>query len=252
MSGQKKQSKKSRPRNRSSTHLGSLHNGPQTGSDVRVVRGSVLWQSNAASATGVSDTLLFPQTFGTQLTAIADTYLEYRFLEIRFTVREIQSASTVFVAINCPLLNTVPTAGDVCQMENCWYNPPGLTCKDWHVWKRRHLLATPLKWWRYAPAGGTDDDFEYQGSITADGLTATTGRVTCFAEYVCEFRNLVPTEVTTARITERVRRSLIEEADEKDDVVHVSSKTQPYAAPIPVPSSASVLSSARRSKSSTP
>ncbi len=190
--------------------MGGTHEGPSTGSNVVVIKGQTLFTCNAADANGISYNNLNPTLMGTWLSAIADDYLEYRFVSIRASAGPLRSGVNVAVAIIGPGLNTSPTSVvQVAEMERAWINLANITTRDWHYWPKSHLLSGLIKWYRFQP-GTPDDNFEYQGALVIGGLgNATT--VTFLLEYVCEFRERMPAAVTTARIEAKVRKAIDEE-----------------------------------------
>lgn len=190
---------------------GLLHRG----GDTVTIRGSFYYITAVANGAGIMSSDLYPGLFGANLTAIADEFLEYRFVTLAFHAVNLRSANDCFMAVSVPRLNGTPASiSAVSELERAFFFPGNNTVKLSYRVPKAHLLADQLVWYRNQPAGGTDDSLEYQGTVVVAGLAAA-GQALMQVEYVLELRSKCPLATTVARIRALVQAEAAEE-DEKE------------------------------------
>lgn len=201
----------------------------QASGAVEVVSGSILL-SHTTVVTASAQLVLevAPANFGSRLTAIADLYRLYRFVDLwcDFLVTT-TAAERVMMGYASGQITPPTTLIEVSEMNQAICAPQGST-KPVRFHLRRRELAGIVPWFETVGAAG-DPLLDTQGSIVISSFVAfaaTADNVGVLWHYVVEFKDRLPTAVSL----DRLRVMLLPEEGRGDE-----SDTDPETEIVPLP-----------------
>jgi len=193
--------------------------------------------NSVASTTRYNGISLSPNNLGTRLLALSDAFMAFRFTKLEVSAYRGLNNPDLSAGWYLGFSPAVPNAAissleDVSEYQNHVFLSNYSTVPIRIVMLRRGMAGFMTKWLRTRPSS-TDDQFEYQGTLTYACVNSTTNPVIYLSfRYTIQFRDPVPTAVTGRLISTWAD---IDEEETKSQTASSGVSPTPRASVAPIP-----------------
>jgi hypothetical protein len=157
------------------------------GSVIKVTGNFLLNVSDLSTPFAVS---ISPNSFGSRLYAISDSYTEFRFTRLKFRFfTGASGGSNIVAGFVQNSLNVSPTTiYEAAELERSAMSFIGQTTPTDLIIGKKELLSQQVNWYRTRTSGSVDGLFESQGGVYFVSDAVSTYTVNIWGSYECELR----------------------------------------------------------------